>query len=118
MKNIIIEKGPILSSDIINLAISANPALSQEAARKRLSRINGNIYKLRGLFSDRQILFYSTDIYPSERYYTGLRNALKSAGKQYYTIIQSLEFHSGYMKKDELASYSINTVQPLKGHVE
>ncbi|WP_428740006.1 hypothetical protein [Sulfurimonas sp.] len=117
MKNIIIEKGPILSSDIIHLATSVNSTLSQEAARKRLSRINGNIYKLKGLFSDRQILFYSKDIYPSERYYTGLREALKKAGKQYYTIIQSLEFHSGYMKKDELASYSINTVQPLKGHV-
>lgn len=117
MKNIIIENGPILSSDIINIATSNNPSLSQEAARKRLSRIDGNIYKLRGLFSDRQILFYSTNLYPSERYYTGLRDALKKAGKQYYTIIQSLEFHSGYMKKDELASYSVNTVQPLTGHV-
>ena len=71
MKNIIKEKGPILSSDILEIVTSRDKTLSKVAARKRLSRVNGDIYKLKGMFTDGQILFYSLrrfSLYNRERW--------------------------------------------------
>ncbi|WP_168421782.1 hypothetical protein, partial [Candidatus Ulvibacter alkanivorans] len=64
-----------------------------------------------------QILFYEKAIFNKQEYFDGLSRALKKAGKQYHTILQSLDFQYGQIKTDELASYSINPVLDLKGHL-
>ncbi|RED91409.1 hypothetical protein [Marinoscillum furvescens] len=111
------EKGPILSSDLLDILLDKEKGLSKEAARKRLSRIRGDVAKVRGLFSDRQILFHDKAIYNSEEYFEGLTDALKKAGKQYHIILQSLAFHYGQIKKEQLAAYTVNPVKNLKGHL-
>mgnify|MGYP000349314370 CR=1 FL=1 len=117
LEKLINEKGPILSSELIKSLSVAEEGISKEAIRKRLSRLKGDVFKIRGLFSDGQILFLKQDIYGTEEYYNGLHEAFKKAGKQYYTILQSLDFHFGYIKAEQLASYSVNPVLKLKGHL-
>ena len=119
----IIEKitnhGPILSRDLIQYIISKEN-ISDATARQRLFRAtsnNPNISKITYLFKNREILFYKKAIYGSENYYYGLYKALKEAGKQYYIILKSLGFNHGQIPENELASYSINTKHPLKGHL-
>ncbi|MCF8236195.1 MAG: hypothetical protein K9G67_14640 [Bacteroidales bacterium] len=111
------EKGPILSSKLIEVLTNKEKGLSKEAARKRLSRINGDIARITGLFSDRQILFHDKAIYNSPEYFEGIYDALKKAGKQYQLILQSLDFHYGQINKNQLAAYSINPIKNLKGHL-
>lgn len=117
LEKLIKDKGPILSGEILETLTSRGKGISNEAARKRLSRIGDNIYKVRGLFADGQILFHDKEIFGTEEYYDGLNRALKKAGKQYFTIIQSLDFHNGYIRSDQLAAYCVNPVANLKGHL-
>lgn len=117
LEKLIKEKGPILSGELLKAAINEGKAVSNDAARKRLSRIGGDIYKVRGLFADGQILFHDKEIFGTEEYYSGLTKALEKAGKQYHVIIQSLDFHNGYIKLSQLPAYSINPIENLKGHL-
>ncbi|WBX72877.1 hypothetical protein PG913_08160 [Tenacibaculum pacificus] len=117
LEKLIKEEGPILSSELIEHLINKEKGLTKEAARKRLSRIKSNIIRVKGLFADGQFLFHEKEIFNTVDYYTGLYNALKKAGKQYFTIIQSLDFHYGQLKTEHLPSYSISPVLDLKGHV-
>ena len=117
LENLIKEKGPILSSELLDTLMKSEKAISPEAARKRLSRINRDIIRIKGLFTDGQFLFLEKDIYGTEEYYSGLASALIKAGKQYHIILQSLDFHYGQMKLNELPSYSINPILNLKGHI-
>jgi len=117
LEKIIKEKGPILSSELLESLIKSEVKISNEAARKRLSRINKNIIRIKGLFADGQILFLEKEIYGSQDYYSGLLRALRKSGKQYHTILQSLDFHYGQLKIDQLPAYSINPIQDLKGHM-
>lgn len=57
LKKIIEIQGPKLSSELIALIVE-NDKVSEEAARKRLSRLKDPINKIKGLFSDNQIFFY------------------------------------------------------------
>ena len=117
LEKLINEKGPILSSELIKSLSIAEKGISKEAIRKRLSRLKGDVFKVRGLFSDGQILFFKQDIYGTEEYYNGLHEAFKKAGKQYHIILQSLDFHFGHIKTQQLASYSVNPTLKLKGHL-
>ncbi len=110
-------RGPILSSELLEVLADREKGISKDAARKRLSRVGSDISKVKGFFSNGQILFHDKSIYNSEDYYSGLFRALKKAGKQYFTILQSLEFHHGHLPIEHLPTYSINPVENLKGHI-
>jgi len=111
------ENGPTLSGKLIKMLVSEGKSVSEVAARKQLSRLKGDIIRVKGLFADGQFLFHHKEIFASEEYYEGLRDALKNSGKQYYTILQTLDFHYGQVKTSHLPSYSISPVQDLKGHI-
>ena len=57
LKKIIEIEGPKLSSELIALIVE-NDKVSEETARKRLSRLKDPINKIKGVFSDNQIFFY------------------------------------------------------------
>lgn len=111
------DEGPLLSGELIEMLIGGTKPISNEAARQRLYRLNGDVFKIKGLFADKQVLFHHKDNYGSEDYYSGLSKAFKMAGKQYHIILQSLDFHYGQLKLNQLPSYSINPTLDLKGHV-
>lgn len=117
LEKIIYEKGPLLSSELIDVVSNENNKLKNTTIRKRLTRLDDDIYKIKGLFVDNQALFYHRDIHGTTEYYSGLKRALKKAGKQYNIVLNSLDFHNGYLKSNQLASYSISPIQKLKGHV-
>jgi hypothetical protein len=110
----ILKNGPTLSSDLIKYF--QREGLSNDAIRKRLSRIADPIYKIRGFFKDNQTFFYHNNHYDDGRFYESLRSALKISAKKYYSIITALEYHNGYIKKEHLASYSFSPVSNLKSH--
>lgn len=117
LEKVIKERGPVLSSELLESLINNEKNLSNEAARKRLSRIGNNVFSVRGMFANGQKLFFHRDIYQKEEYYLGLREALEKAGKQYNIILKSLEYHFGSISAKHLASYSNNPINKLKGHL-
>jgi hypothetical protein len=114
IENYIIENGPCLSNELIKY-YSSN-GTSEEAIRKRMSRIGFPILMLSGFVQNRHVFFYHQDQQFEEIYFINLRKALQSSAKRYYSIIKAIEYHNGYVNKDHLASYSISPVKNLKSH--
>ena len=83
------EQGPMLSSDLISNMTEAN--LTNEAIRKRLSRLKAPVMKLGGFFSDNQSMFYLQEQYGKSEYYEGIRRAFQKAAKRYFAIIKTIE---------------------------
>lgn len=117
LEKLIKDKGPILSSELLESLMNKETSISNEAARKRLSRLGKDVFRIKGLFADGQILFYDREDYGTEVYYSGLSGALRKAGKQYYIILQSLDYHYGQLKLIHLPTYSVNPILDLKGHI-
>lgn len=113
--NVIEHDGPKLSRELIDLIVE-HDNVSEETARKRLSRLKAPIYKLKGLFSDNQSFYYHEKNYRKPEFYDALIEALKSSGKKYFSIIKSIEYHYGFINKDRLAAFSYSPVKNLKGH--
>ena len=104
------QKGPLLSSQLIKYY--EDGSTGKDAIRKRLERLPKSIGRIRGFFKDNQTFFYYKEQQFTERYFYALIESLK----QHYCIINSLQYHKGYIKKDELASYSFSPIENLKSH--
>lgn len=115
LKKIIEIEGPKLSSELITLIVE-NDKVSEETARKRLSRLNDPINKIKGLFSDNQIFFYHKKIYKKSEFYDALIEAFELSGKKYFAIINSIQYHYGFIDKYRLAAFSFSPINDLKGH--
>ncbi len=109
------ENGPLLSSELIDFL--AKEGKSNEAARKQISRLPNSIYRIKGLFKDKQFLFYHEDIHGHDEFYSGLKKAFEKAGKQYQVIIEAMDSNNGFIKKETLASYSMSPVEKTVGHI-
>lgn len=108
------DNGPQLSSQLISYM--KFEGVTNEAIRKRLSRLKPPIKKLGGFFADNQTLFYLQEQYNKPEYFEGVRVAFQEAAKRYYSVIKAIEFHHGYLKKEQVASFSFSPVSNLKGH--
>ena len=108
------QKGPLLSSQLIKYY--EDGSTGKDAIRKRLERLPKSIGRIRGFFKDNQTFFYYKEQQFTERYFYALIESLKTSAKQHYCIINSLQYHKGYIKKDELASYSFSPIENLKSH--
>ena len=108
------QEGPLLSSQLITYYEDENT--SKDAIRKRLERLPESIGRIRGFFKDNQTFFYHKEQQFTEKYFSVLIESLKTSAKQHYCIINSLQYHKGYIKKDELASYSFSPIENLKSH--
>lgn len=117
IEKVIKERGTILSGELLETIMNTENTVSNDAARKRISRLSKNIFSVRGIFSNGQKLFFHKDIYQKEEYWYGLREALKKAGKQYTYILDNLEFHYGSIREEHLASYSSNPIIKTTGHL-
>lgn len=115
IKNILEDRGPLLTGELIEI-LTSEYGLSNDAARKRLSRIGSPVHKIKGFFTENQTFCYLQTQYKQDEYFTGLRNAFKGNAKRIYSIIRALEIHYGYLHKDHLAVYSFSPVLALKGH--
>ena len=109
------KEGPKLSRELIDLIVE-NDKVTEVTARQRLKRVKTPINKIKGLFSDNQILFYHEKIYKKSEFFNALTEAFKLSGKKYFTIINSILYHYGFLNKDKLAAFSFNPINNLKGH--
>ena len=108
------QEGPLLSSELIRFYKDGNT--SMDAIRKRLERLPESIGRIKGFFKDNQTFFYHKEQQFTEKYFNALIESLKTSAKRHYCIINSLQYHKGYIKKDELASYSFSPIKNLKSH--
>lgn len=106
--------GPCLSGDLIRQL--KNEGASDEAIRKRISRLKPPVHKKKGFFKDNQSFIFLDKQFETEEYYENLIIALKKAAKKYYSIIKAIEYHKGYIKKEHLASYTFSPILNLKTH--
>lgn len=110
-------KGGILSGDLARY-IEKKQGITNEAARKRVQRLNSPIHKIAGLFSDKKVFVYHSDNFQNFDYFTDLVESFKTDGKRCYSIINAIKYHHGLVPIDELANYSISPVNSITGHMK
>jgi hypothetical protein len=114
IENYLKDNGPTLSSVLISELKSEN--LSDEAIRKRISRLKPPITKMSGFFQDNQSLFYLQEQYLKPEFFEGLLNSIKTDAKHYNSILETIKFHHGYLEKNQIASFVSSPVKNLIGH--
>ncbi|SDI11146.1 hypothetical protein SAMN05421846_104110 [Chryseobacterium taeanense] len=108
------KNGPTLSSVLIKEL--SDDGLSQEAIRKRISRLKSPVNKIIGFFKDNQAFYFLDEQFQTQIYFENLRACLKTDAKKYFSVIRAIEYHYGYIKKDHLSSFTFSPTQNLTSH--
>lgn len=116
IESILKDKGPLLSSDLITVIKQNEPGISDEAIRKRLSRVKSPIRKIQGFYTDNQAFFYLESQFNSQDYFESLKDSFKTAAKRLGSIIAALEYHDGFLRADHIGAYSFSPIKKLTGH--
>ncbi len=108
------KNGPTLSSVLIKEL--SNVGLSQEAIRKRISRLKSPVNKIIGFFKDNQAFYFLDEQFQTQIFYENLRSCLKTDAKKYFSVIRAIEYHYGYIKKKQLPSFTFSPIENLTSH--
>ena len=108
--------GPMLSGDLAR-KYESTYGVSNEAARKAISRAKTPIKKLyKFKFDKNQLFYYLESQYMSEKYKKALLNAIKQHSKVIYTYIQAFISQNGYISKKILPAFIGAPIGKIKGH--
>jgi hypothetical protein len=113
--DILKNEGPMLSGKLSE-RISKTDNIKYEAAKKRLSRATQPVEKLRLGFDKNQSFVFLEEQREEEVFWKRLINSLKNNSKAFYSAINSLMFHYGYLQESQIASYTFSPIKKLKGH--
>lgn len=114
--NILKSNGPMLSGDIATKLVEQY-GISTVAARKVISRTNPPIRKLKNInFDNNQKFLYLEEQFNQEEYLSSIIECMKKQSKAYYSFIQAMIYHNGFLTKNQLCTYTFSPINPLKGH--
>src|SRR5437763_17138641 len=86
--------GPALSSSIVDRLIAQG--VSRDSARKRVSRVGGDVQKLTGLqFPNRERFVFLKDQFGKPEFRENLANALQQSRTSYGRALTALESRGG-----------------------
>lgn len=95
LEDILTKKGPCLSSSLVQILVEEHQ-LSNDAARKRVSRIGGDIYRLDGLPLPKNVKFiYLKKDFRSPHFWSALFKAFKDTNSAYWYAIAALKERNG-----------------------
>lgn len=110
------ENGPLLSGELAR-KYELKYKVSNDAARKAISRSKSPVQRINTIsFEKNQMFYYLEEQYKSEKFKNNLINAIKNYSKINYTAINAIMLQGGYVSKDVLPSYVLSPVNNLKGH--
>lgn len=110
------KKGPMLSGDLARL-YEQKYGVSNEAARKAISRAKAPVKKLYKIKFDKNQIFYYLDTqFMESKYIDALLQAIKKHSKVIYTYIQAFISQNGVVSKDLLPAFVSAPVGKVKGH--
>jgi len=108
--------GPMLSGELARF-FEKEYKVSNEAARKALSRANEPVKKIYTLsFDKNQKFFYLKDQFMSEIYTDRLLEAIKENSQINWMYICAFNAQGGYMSKDILPAFVSAPIKNVKGH--
>ncbi|MBE5839692.1 hypothetical protein [Butyrivibrio sp.] len=114
--DILRKQGPMLSG-LLEKAICKNFSVSNEAARKTVSRARSPVQKLKVFpFCNNQVFCYLEEQYNSQLYRERLYEALKQDSASVSMIIRALENSDFIMNKSLLPVFSKSPISNTKGH--
>lgn len=116
IKDILMERGPMLSGELAQLYEEAN-AVSNVAARKAVSRAHDEIFKSRDIpFKNKQKFVYLEAQFRTPYYRKAMLLAVKDSYKLGYEIIKALVLHAGIASREHLAAYTASPIKNVSGH--
>ena len=108
-------KGPLLSGELAEI-ISSNNSANKEAIRKRLSRVQAPVRRIKGFFVDNQSFLYLEEQYGREIFFDSLLVAFKKGARRFYAITKAVEYHHGFLRIEQLPCYTFSPILNLVGH--
>lgn len=110
------KNGPMLSGDLARL-YEQEYGVSNEAARKAISRSKPPVKKLYKIkFDKNQLFYYLEEQFMSEKYVNALMEAIENHSKIVYTYIQAFIAQNGVVSKKLLPAFTAAPVGKVKGH--
>lgn len=110
------KQGPMLSGDLARL-YERTYGVSNEAARKAISRATSPVKKLYKIkFDKNQIFYYLDSQFMGSQYVDSLLQAVETHSKVVYTYIQAFISQSGVVSKELLPSFVSAPIGKVKGH--
>jgi hypothetical protein len=114
--SILRETGPSLSSKVVKRLIASG--IAPDAARKRVSRANGTVQRIKGIqFPNREKFLFLNDQQGKADFLDKLSQALKSTGSCYGRALIGLESRGGTVSAKHFSIASGLPVEKAKGHV-
>ena len=108
--------GPMLSGDLAR-KYESTYGVSNEAARKAISRSKIPVKKLyKFKFDKNQLFYYLESQYMSDKYKSALLDSMKQHSKVIYTYIQAFISQNGYISKTIFPSFIGAPIGRVKGH--
>ncbi|NMA30905.1 MAG: hypothetical protein GX941_03735 [Candidatus Methanofastidiosa archaeon] len=110
------QKGPMLSGELANY-IQMEYSMSNQSARKTISRATSPVHKIEGIgFDKNQKYVYLKDQFNSAIYFKNLFNAFRNSSKNNYQILLAIQNNGSFISKKVLASYVAAPVENLTRH--
>lgn len=116
LEEILKQNGPMLSGDLAR-EFEKRYGVTNQTARRALSRASAPVCRLKGLrFDKNQIFYYLSSQHMSAAYCNALKDAIQMHSRVAYTYIDALCSQSGAASKAVLASFTSSPVTNVKGH--
>jgi hypothetical protein len=106
----------MISSDLANELVKSH-SINHITARKRISRSIAPINKINLGFENNQSFIFLSDQFGTEKYWKVLTKNLMLYSKAYYSFINSIIFHFGFINKSQISAYSFSPIKKLKRHL-
>lgn len=110
------KEGPMLSGDLARLYEEAY-GVSNESARKAISRAKSPVQKLHGIrFEKNQVFCYLNSQFMKKEYSDALLNAISEHSKVICTYVQAFILQSGVISKSILPAFTSSPVGKVQRH--
>lgn len=114
IQSILQQRGPSLSSEIVSLLMEKD-GISSEAARKRISRAQNPVEKLRDVnLPNRELFLYLDDDFGTNEFYNSLVEAFKVTNSAYGRALTGLQARGGIMRREYFPIASGLCTDPIK----
>ncbi len=116
VQNILKERGPSLSSEIAFL-LEKRDGISNDAARKRISRVKNPVKKLGGIsLPNKEKFLFLDGEFRSDKFYESLTKAFKSTHSSYGQALIGLQSRGGIIRRDYFPIATGLCTYPTKKH--
>lgn len=115
LENILIDKGPMMSSELASV-IEKKLRITKNLASQKVVR-DKSILKIKGFYSSGQSFCYLEQHTQEEDFFDRLMKSMFENGKKYWFCLNAIKLNGGLISQKYLECYTNYPILPLKSHL-